>query len=964
MTADEPPPDLAVANDCPERTTGDVLPRRRRLLVAVLVTLLPAVILGGAWRLGGVSALEDDLIYYLPIRQYIGERIRAGELPLWNPLAMMGTSIAADPQSGLWYPPTHLFVLLPPLVAYPVTIVLHFALAGAGMYRFLRASRHEWRAALLGAIAFEFCGYLVAHRAHLTIHHATAWLPWIFLGWRRFADTGRYRHFALASAALGMQLLVQHIQISVITGALLTGYVAIVLLPRRRALLWCYPAGMMAGAMLAAVQLLPTWLHYSASGRATPAYSLFIENSWMPTSALITFFPMLFGSRTPNFWDQPWWGLSHFCEQSVYPTILVLVLAGSSIGLLTHRKWVTVPNLGGSLGRREVAFWWVASLVALVLALGRFMPAFAPVSKWLFHLPVYRSFRVPARWMLVWSVAMPILASTVASVMLRGGEDPKHVARWVRMMASRVLPAAAVVCVLVMIIARWQVGRIEDACGNLWHAQTELAGLRSAICFGNRAIWWPMLMMIVTGCTLVCWSRGDGKRSFPLLLCVLLIDIASVAAFVDVDVSTYRRVDLQAPPALAEAIRQREPKLGHRLLVPRLQADYDRPIEVLWPNTNMQHGVATFNGYGPFWTPANRMLFRFMPWGSSEGMLELLRNPRLMQAIGIRFLAARTPEERRLLAAAMLPAQGDELIASIPGTENTTPVRYGADILWPVRIGQPGIYELAFDAEPVPSAPSRWYVRLETPSGEEIGWTRAMQPVDLAGGKRRVWFLFHVDRGIGPARVRIKSQMGQALSVCHATFGQRAPGSRASTPVDEDSEAPSPFLAPVDVDGVVELRELPGAVELVRWADRVEPATDLVDAVEKLQGRTAEMGLPGTVVVEWPESAEPLPGAGGGPLTYDRLSGHEICIEVDAAARGLLVFNETYDPGWRATIGGQPAAIHRVNAVCQGVIVPPGPQEVRFIYRPRGLTTGVALSAAAWLLLAAGFSATVKRRRA
>ena len=52
---------------------------QRRVLVSALILLLPAVILAGAWRLGGASALEDDLIYYLPVRQYIGERIAAGE---------------------------------------------------------------------------------------------------------------------------------------------------------------------------------------------------------------------------------------------------------------------------------------------------------------------------------------------------------------------------------------------------------------------------------------------------------------------------------------------------------------------------------------------------------------------------------------------------------------------------------------------------------------------------------------------------------------------------------------------------------------------------------------------------------------------------------------------------------------------------------------------------------------------
>ncbi|MBP7933501.1 MAG: hypothetical protein KA354_02525 [Phycisphaerae bacterium] len=146
----------------------------RRLLVSSLLLGLPIVILAGAWRLGGVSAIEDDVLFYLPTRQYIGEQIRAGEWPLWNPWVAMGTSIAADPQAGLWYPPTWLFALLPPLIAYPATLVLHFGLAGGCMYRFLRACRHDWRAALLAAIAVEFSGFRVAHRAHLTIHHAAA----------------------------------------------------------------------------------------------------------------------------------------------------------------------------------------------------------------------------------------------------------------------------------------------------------------------------------------------------------------------------------------------------------------------------------------------------------------------------------------------------------------------------------------------------------------------------------------------------------------------------------------------------------------------------------------------------------------------------------------------------------------------------------------------------------------------
>jgi len=965
--------DCPCSNREPHRRPA-LTPFHRRTLVSVLLVALPTVVLGGAWRLGGVSALEDDLIYYLPVRQYIGERIAAGEFPLWNPLTLMGTSIAADPQSGLWYPPTYLFVILPPLVAYPVTIILHFALAGGGMYRFLRASRRDWRAALLGAVAFEFCGYLIAHRAHLTIHHAVAWLPWIFYGWRRFADAGRYRHFALASAALGVQMLVQHIQVSIITAVLLTGYVAAVLWPLRRSLWWQYPLGIFVGAMLAAVQLLPTGFHFAASGRGPASYSLFIENSWVPTSALTLLFPMLFGSRTPNFWGRPWWGMSHFCEQWAYGSILVLVLAGASLSLLRRRKGTGTllaarerfQFLDAGASREtdkkvplpffpEVFFWWAASLIALVLALGEFTPRFMPVSKWLFHLPFYRNLRVPARWILVWSVAMPVLASAVVSVMLSGGGAARRAARWVRLMATRTLPLAAVACILVMVIARWQVGALESAYGDRYGAETVLAGLRSAVRLSNRAIWWPIVLMIVTAWLLLRWSHSDRSRTLPLLFCLLLIDLTSVAAFVDVDVHTYRRADIQTPPPLAGAIRRLESRPGHRLLVPRLQADYDRPLEVLWPQTNPMHGIATFNGYGPFWPLANRLLFRFMPWGASEAMLELLENPRLMKAMGVRFVAVRTEQERELLRAATRLPRVDQGIEPIAGSERMTPVRYGRDIHWPVRIDEPGLYELAFDAEPVPGSPSRWFVRLETPAGEPIGWTRTLAPVDLSMGRRRMRFLFRCDRSIGPAYARVKAEMGWALSVGQAAFGRVA---AAAQPGGTDPA----LVRRADLPGGVSLYELPGAVELVRWAERVEPATDLPDAIEKLLAQPMAIGLPGAAVVEWPDQHAPLPRAGDGTVACRRPAGHDLRIEANSTTGGLLVFNESYDPGWSATTDGGQVDILRVNAVCQGVVVPPGPHQVRFVYCPRGLGAGAAASVAALAILAAGFFLTTRRR--
>lgn len=937
----------------------------QRSLVSALIILLPAIILAGAWRLGGASALEDDLIYYLPVRQYVGERIAAGEWPLWNPLTRMGATIAADPQSGLWYPPTWLFAVVPPLVAYPLTIILHLALAGAGMYRFLRALGRHWHAALLGAIAFEFSGYLVAHRAHLTILEAAAWLPWIFYGWQRFSNSGRYEFWALAVAVLGVQMLVQHIQVTIISVALLTGYVLIVLRPKRPSLIWQYPAGLVLGVLIAAVQLVPTFLHLAATGRSAPSYALFVENSWAPTSALLLLFPMIFGTRTPNVWDQPWWGLSHFCEQSAYGTILILTLAVASLWLLrgfaqpVHR--LSSPRASGHELRwktmrpwnREILFWWVAGFIVLVLALGEY----TPLARLLFHIPLYRSLRVPARWILGWSMAMPVLASAVVSAILTNSQAAERAAEGVRFAARRLLPVAIVTCLVLMLLARWQAGHLEAVFAGRWNADVFFEGLREAVHPRNPAIWWPIALAAATGYLLTRWVNRMRAQQFRLLFVLMLIDVASVAAFVDVDFDTYRRDDLLKSPPLAGAIAQARPVDGQRLLVPRCSADYARPLEVLWPQSNIRQGIPTLHGYGPLWPVANRLLLRFMPWGSSEEMPAILRNTRLLQSLGVRFVAARSKQERELIETAFWPSDPSPRLLPVAGTEASAPVRAGEDLLWPISITTPGIYELSFDAQPVAAASARWFVRLETESMQQIENARTLTPEDLILGPRRMRFQFRCDQAAGPVRVRVKAERGWPLSVAHASFGRIA-----SPPTDEAIASSGPAgAAAVDwslgsrlADGTV-LYELQRSNPLLYWASRTTTVGDLNSGVEMLLGREALQG-PTHVVVEG--SAQPPPAMSppaGKTLSWERPLGGTVLAKTDGAGAAFLVFNETYDSGWSVAIDGTPAANLRVNAVVQGVVVPPGRHTVTWTYRPPGLVYGIGLTALSVLVLALGF---------
>jgi hypothetical protein len=90
-------------------------------------------------------------------------------------------------------------------------------------------------------------------------------------------------------------------------------------------------------------------------------------------------------------------------------------------------------------------------------------------------------------------------------------------------------------------------------------------------------------------------------------------------------------------------------------------------------------------------------------------------------------------------------------------------------------------------------------------------------------------------------------------------------------------------------------------------------------------------------------------------LGVDRLR-----IDAEASAPALLVLADAYDPGWRATVDGRPAAVVRANVAFRAVPLPPGRHRVEMVYRPRAVTQGLIASSASLLIV---LGAAVARAR-
>jgi hypothetical protein len=91
---------------------------------------------------------------------------------------------------------------------------------------------------------------------------------------------------------------------------------------------------------------------------------------------------------------------------------------------------------------------------------------------------------------------------------------------------------------------------------------------------------------------------------------------------------------------------------------------------------------------------------------------------------------------------------------------------------------------------------------------------------------------------------------------------------------------------------------------------------------------------------------------------------HRLELEIEAPHDGLLVVLEAYERGWRATVDGESAVVHRANLVFRAIEVPAGVHRVTLTYDPVGVRGLFGLWVLGMLgLVALGFD-EIRRARA
>jgi hypothetical protein len=362
---------------------------------------------------GGETLYFDDFSrYQLPLRALVAEAYGEGQIPLWNPYLWLGTPLAANPAAQAFYPLALPFLGMDDVTAVNLTVLLHLYLGGFFTYLLARDRVGSGVPALVAAVGFSLGGIALSYLVSPIYLCSLAWLPAVFLCFRRALSGRPLRHGVLAGASLALMVLAGDVQLPVIAGLVLVllGIAAVGLAPPGARLatggraLAALAVAAGVGAVLAAVQLLPTLelagLSERAGGLEASARQSF---SFHPARLSTLAVPYLFGLPLP---ENSYWGFHlgdgpRFWFFSIYPGALLLVLA---LGALRRSDpW--------SLGL-------AAALVTLTcLAFGRHGPFYEPAAQ---AIPGLDQFRYPEKFLAPLAVIVPVLGAEGLSRLSRG----------------------------------------------------------------------------------------------------------------------------------------------------------------------------------------------------------------------------------------------------------------------------------------------------------------------------------------------------------------------------------------------------------------------------------------------------------------------------------------------------------------------------------------------------------------
>jgi hypothetical protein len=273
-----------------------------------------------------------------------------------------------------------------PFAAHNVAVLFAFFMSVLGMYALVRHLTGDPRAAAVAAIAFAFCPYIYARTSHIQLLMIGG-LPYVLLALHRLVERPGASRGAVLGLAMGLQAL--FCGYYGIFAILIVGFGAIVLATTRR--LWTTGAfwiGLATGAAVSIAMVVPAFVPYlrlqgQGFGRSLEAAGSFSAN-WSAYLASSSHAHVWMLSLIPR------------PSESLFPGFVALVCGAGGAWTASRQRRGELLWLYGGLA--VLAFW------------ASFGPRAYLYSALYYVVPVFTWMRAPARFGLVVTLSLCVLA--------------------------------------------------------------------------------------------------------------------------------------------------------------------------------------------------------------------------------------------------------------------------------------------------------------------------------------------------------------------------------------------------------------------------------------------------------------------------------------------------------------------------------------------------------------------------
>lgn len=168
------------------------------LLLVLLIIFLPPIF-------SGKTLFYRDLsIQDYPFIKYTVDTIWSGKIPLWNPRVLSGVPQFASIQPPILYPGFILYLIFPFHIALSLLLLIHYFLAGVGVYLIGKYFNLSKKASLLGAVIYSMNGYIFEMSNVQYLVYASTWIPYCFLFFNSFIESKDTKYFHCLVLSFGL----------------------------------------------------------------------------------------------------------------------------------------------------------------------------------------------------------------------------------------------------------------------------------------------------------------------------------------------------------------------------------------------------------------------------------------------------------------------------------------------------------------------------------------------------------------------------------------------------------------------------------------------------------------------------------------------------------------------------------------------------------------------------------------